>query len=163
TRSRSARHSTPWAIRAGGSSNGSSAVTRATARSARPSTLRPARSPAASPAVSRKFVPSSWKERGLPRVLKSEMNFDEEQIGSLGERAIKLAADGAEAYRHALDALADDAAHDKQDRRDWALGQAVAAAAEPALALVRLATDLVDLCGEAVGRVEPRVQADVVA
>lgn len=93
------------------------------------------------------------------------------QAGSVGERAMKLAADGAEAYRHALDIgakLADDAAQgtlgvDHPDRRDWALGQAVAAAAEPCLALVRLATDLVDLCGEAVGRIEPRVQADVVA
>ncbi|MDX6481147.1 MAG: methenyltetrahydrofolate cyclohydrolase [Gaiellaceae bacterium] len=93
------------------------------------------------------------------------------QAGSLGERAVKLAEDDAEAYGHALDVsadLADDDVpatlpDDEQDRRDWALGQAVAAAAEPPLALVRLAADLAELCGEAAGRVEPRVQADVVA
>jgi formiminotetrahydrofolate cyclodeaminase len=84
------------------------------------------------------------------------------QAGSLGERAVKLASDDAEAYARALDVSAT-LADDKQERRDWALAQAVAAAAEPPLALVRLATDLVDLCGEAAGRVEPRVQADVVA
>jgi formiminotetrahydrofolate cyclodeaminase len=90
------------------------------------------------------------------------------QAGALRERAVKLADDSAQAYRRALDALADGTsglAHggNEQERRDWFLGQAVAAAAEPALALVRLATDLVDLCGEAAGRFEPRVQADVVA
>ena len=93
------------------------------------------------------------------------------QAASLADRAVKLAEDDAEAYRRALDVsadLADDDVHapladDEQDRRDWALGQAVAAAAEPPLALVRLAADLADLCGEAAGRVEPRVQADVVA
>jgi len=84
------------------------------------------------------------------------------QAGSLRERALKLAEDDAEAYRRALDVRAAPTG-DQQDKRDWALGQAVAAAAEPPLALVRLATDLVDLCGDAAGRVEPRVQADVVA
>lgn len=84
------------------------------------------------------------------------------QAGSLGERAVQLASDDAEAYARALDVSAT-LADDKQERRDWALAQAVAAAAEPPLALLRLATDLVDLCGDAAGRVEPRVQADVVA
>ena len=94
------------------------------------------------------------------------------QAGSIGERAVKLAEDDIEAYRRALrelgETLDDDdvpatLADDEQDRRDWALGQAVSAAAEPPLALVRLAADLVDLCGAAAGRVEGRVQADVLA
>jgi formiminotetrahydrofolate cyclodeaminase len=38
-----------------------------------------------------------------------------------------------------------------------------AAAAEPPLALARLATDVADLCATAGARVEPRVHADVAA
>src|SRR5207302_9938162 len=52
---------------------------------------------------------------------------------------------------------------DKQERRDWALGSAIAAAAEPPLALGRVAVDLAELCEEAAEKVEPRVRADVVA
>lgn len=84
------------------------------------------------------------------------------QAASIGERAVMLASDDAETYRRALDARAT-LADDKQERRDWALGQVVAAAAEPPLALARLAADLVDLCAAAADRVEPRVQADVFA
>ena len=47
--------------------------------------------------------------------------------------------------------------------RDWTLGRATAAAAEPPLALARLAADLAELCAAAGERVEPRVHADVAA
>jgi methenyltetrahydrofolate cyclohydrolase len=84
------------------------------------------------------------------------------QAESIRERAAALADEDAEVYRQALEARAAQA-DDKQERRDWALGRATAAAAEPPLALARLAADLAELCRAAAGRVEPRVQADVVA
>lgn len=84
------------------------------------------------------------------------------QAESLRERATTLVDADAEIYRRALEARATQG-DDKQERRDWALGRATAAAAEPPLALARLAADLAELCREAATRVEPRVQADVVA
>ncbi len=85
------------------------------------------------------------------------------QAEALRDRAVQLVDEDAEAYRLALEAraAADEAARPEQ--RDWALGQVTAAAAEPPLALVRLATDLAELCAAAAGRVEPRVHADVTA
>ena len=85
------------------------------------------------------------------------------QAESLRERAVQLVDEDAEAYRSALEAraAADEAARPEQ--RDWALGQVTAAAAEPPLALVRLAADLTELCAAAAERVEPRVHADVAA
>jgi methenyltetrahydrofolate cyclohydrolase len=84
------------------------------------------------------------------------------QAEALRERAAALADEDADAYRRALESRAAQP-DDKQERRDFALGRATAAAAEPPLALARLATDLADLCREAAERVEPRVRADVVA
>lgn len=84
------------------------------------------------------------------------------QAESLRERAAELADVDADAYRQALEAR-EAQADDKQERRDWALGRATAAAAQPPLALVRLAADLAELCRGAAERVEPHVQADVVA
>jgi formiminotetrahydrofolate cyclodeaminase len=84
------------------------------------------------------------------------------QAESLRERAAKLVDEDAEAYRQALEARAADESA-KQEQRDWALGRVTAAAAEPPLALARLAADLAALCGAAGGRVEPRVHADVAA
>jgi formiminotetrahydrofolate cyclodeaminase len=85
------------------------------------------------------------------------------QAEALRERAVQLAEDDAQAYRLALEAraAADEAA--KPEQRDWTLGQVTAAAAEPPLALARLAVDLTELCAAAGGRVEPRVHADVAA
>jgi methenyltetrahydrofolate cyclohydrolase len=85
------------------------------------------------------------------------------QAESLRERAARLVDDDAEAYRRALEAraAADDTA--KPEQRDWSLGQVTAAAAEPPLALARLAADLAELCAAAGDRVEVRVQADVAA
>ncbi|HET8558250.1 MAG TPA: cyclodeaminase/cyclohydrolase family protein [Gaiellaceae bacterium] len=85
------------------------------------------------------------------------------QAESLRERAAKLVDDDAEAYRRALEARAAADESSKPEQRDWSLGQVTAAAAEPPLALVRLAADLAALCAAAGDRVEPRVQADVAA
>ncbi|HLX31676.1 MAG TPA: cyclodeaminase/cyclohydrolase family protein [Gaiellaceae bacterium] len=84
------------------------------------------------------------------------------QAESLRDRAAQLSAEDAEAYRRYLE-LAANLKDDTQERRDWALGQALAAAAEPPLAIVRLAADLADLCHASAEKVEPRVRADVVA
>lgn len=83
------------------------------------------------------------------------------QAESLRERATGLVNEDAEVYRRALEARAaeDD---DKQERRDWALGRATAAAAEPPLALARIAADLAELCRASAERVEPRLRADLV-
>jgi formiminotetrahydrofolate cyclodeaminase len=83
------------------------------------------------------------------------------QAESMRERAVRLVDDDAEAYRRALEARAAADATAKPEQRDWSLGQVTAAAAEPPLALARLAADLAELCAAAGDRVEPRVQADV--
>jgi formiminotetrahydrofolate cyclodeaminase len=80
------------------------------------------------------------------------------QAESLRDRAIHLADEDAEVYRRALEARAD-RVEDTQERRDWALGRATAAAADPPLALVRLAADLAELCQAAAARVAPHVVA----
>ena len=85
------------------------------------------------------------------------------QAEALRERAIRLVDEDAEAYRQALEARAAADESAKPEQRDWALGRVTAAAAEPPLALVRLAADLADLCTAAGARVEPRVHADVAA
>lgn len=84
------------------------------------------------------------------------------QAESLRERAAALIDADADAYRLALEARRS-APTDRQERRDFALGRATAAAAEPPLRLARLAADLAELCGVAASRGEPRVQADVAA
>jgi methenyltetrahydrofolate cyclohydrolase len=85
------------------------------------------------------------------------------QAEALRERAAQLVEEDAEAYREALEAreAADETA--KPEQRDWALGRITSAAAEPPLALARLAADLATLCAAAGPRVEPRVHADVAA
>jgi formiminotetrahydrofolate cyclodeaminase len=85
------------------------------------------------------------------------------QAEALRERAVQLVDEDAEAYRLALEARAAADRAAKPEQRDWTLGQITAAAAEPPLALVRLGTDLAELCAAAAGRVEPRVHADVTA
>jgi len=85
------------------------------------------------------------------------------QADALRERAAQLVDEDADAYRKALEArdAADKPARPEQ--RDWALGNVTSAAAEPPLALARLAADLAALCAAAGARVEPRVHADVAA
>jgi methenyltetrahydrofolate cyclohydrolase len=85
------------------------------------------------------------------------------QAESMRERATRLVDEDAEAYRRALEARAAADGGGRPEQRDWSLGQVTAAAAEPPLALARLAADLAELCAAAGDRVEPRVQADVVA
>jgi formiminotetrahydrofolate cyclodeaminase len=85
------------------------------------------------------------------------------QAAALRERAVQLVDEDAEAYRQALEARAAADETAKPEQRDWALGQVTAAAAEPPLALARLAGDLAELCAAAGARVEPRVHADVAA
>jgi methenyltetrahydrofolate cyclohydrolase len=85
------------------------------------------------------------------------------QAEALRERALQLVDEDAEAYRLALEARAAADETARPEQRDWALGQITAAAAEPPLALARLAADLAELCAAAGARVEPRVHADVAA
>ena len=85
------------------------------------------------------------------------------QAEALLERAARLVDESAAAYSRALEARENSAPEEKQERRDWALGRATAAAAEPPLALARAAVDLAQLCAAAAGGVEPRVHADVAA
>src|SRR4051812_50037237 len=74
------------------------------------------------------------------------------QAEALRERALQLVDEDAEAYRLALEARAAADEKARPGQRDWALGQITAAAAEPPLALVRLAADLAELCAAAGGR-----------
>jgi methenyltetrahydrofolate cyclohydrolase len=83
------------------------------------------------------------------------------QAESLRERAAQLVDDDADAYQRALEARAAVDETEKPERRNWALGTVTAAAAEPPLALARLAADLAELCAASGARVEPRVHADV--
>lgn len=85
------------------------------------------------------------------------------QAEALCERAAKLVDEDADAYQRALEARAAVEETAKPEQRDWALGRVTAAAAEPPLALARLAGDLAELCAAAGERVEPRVHADVAA
>ena len=82
------------------------------------------------------------------------------QAEALRDRAAILVDEDAEAYRRALAARAEQPS-DKQERRDWALGRATAAALEPPLELIRVAADLAELCRESAPKVERGVQADV--
>jgi formiminotetrahydrofolate cyclodeaminase len=85
------------------------------------------------------------------------------QAEAMRERAVLLVDEDADAYRRALEARAAADETAKPEQRDWALGRVTAEAAEPPLALVRLAADLAELCAAAGTRVEPRVHADVTA
>ena len=85
------------------------------------------------------------------------------QAEALRERAAHLVDEDAEAYRRALEARAAADEKARPEQRDWSLGRITAAAAEPPLALARLAADLAELCAAAGARVEPRVHADVAA
>ncbi len=85
------------------------------------------------------------------------------QAESLRERALRLVDEDAEAYRRALEARAALDEGEPPERRDWALGRVTAAAAEPPLALARLAVDVADLCAATSVRAEPGVQPDVAA
>lgn len=86
------------------------------------------------------------------------------QAESLRERAAALVDEDAEAFRRALEAQKTSPDADPSaERRDFVLGQALAAAAEPPLQLARLAADVAELSAAVAERGEPRVHADAVA
>lgn len=84
------------------------------------------------------------------------------QAEALRLRAIELAQLDADAYQHALD-VRTTAATLSADRRDWAIGKAFAEAAEPPLALARLAADVADLARFVARNGDERVRPDVAA
>jgi formiminotetrahydrofolate cyclodeaminase len=85
------------------------------------------------------------------------------QAESLRDRATRLVDEDAEAYRRALEARETAETTGKPEQRDWALGQVTAAAAEPPLALARLAADLAELCAAAGARVDVAAAAALAA
>jgi methenyltetrahydrofolate cyclohydrolase len=84
------------------------------------------------------------------------------QADALLARAKPLGQIDAEAYLSALEAR-ESTAGLTADRRDWEIGRAYAAAAEPPLEIARIAADVADLAAEVAGQAEPRVRADALA
>lgn len=84
------------------------------------------------------------------------------QAEALRARAAPLAQRDAEVYDEAL-AVRDGAASLAPEQRDWEIGKAFAAAAEPPLEIARIAADVVELAVEVAQHGEPRVRPDVVA
>ena len=84
------------------------------------------------------------------------------QAEALRERSLALVQIDADVYRRALEVRAT-AAELPEDRRDWEVGRVLAEAAEPPLALCRLAADVAELARTVAGGGEPAVQADAVA
>jgi methenyltetrahydrofolate cyclohydrolase len=86
------------------------------------------------------------------------------QAWSLRERAIPLAHAAAERYEAALLARATTVGGpSERERRDFAIGQAFAKAAEPPLEIARIATDVTRLAVAVARNGEPKFQADAVA
>jgi formiminotetrahydrofolate cyclodeaminase len=84
------------------------------------------------------------------------------QAEALRDRAAPLAQRDAEAYATALEARR--AARDlPQERRDYAVGQAFAGAAEPPLEIARIAADVAELGAEVARAGSPAVRADAIA
>lgn len=84
------------------------------------------------------------------------------QADSLVARAAPLAQRDADEYERSL------AAREATDglspeRRDWEIGRAYAAAAEPPLEIARIAADVADLAAEVADHADPRVRADAAA
>jgi methenyltetrahydrofolate cyclohydrolase len=84
------------------------------------------------------------------------------QAAALRRRALDLAHVDAETYARALEVRAA-TADLPPERRDWEVGRAYAAAAEPPLALARAAADLADLARLVAEQAEPAVRPDAVA
>ena len=86
------------------------------------------------------------------------------QAQALCRRAHALAQDNSTAYHDARAALAEQGPPGQgSPQRDWSLGRAVAAAADPPLALARTADDVAQLARALAGHGAPDVRADVVA
>jgi formiminotetrahydrofolate cyclodeaminase len=84
------------------------------------------------------------------------------QADALLARAKPLAQLDADAYRSALGAR-HSAAELTATRRDWEIGRAYAAAAEPPLEIARIAADVAELAAEVADQAEARVRADAIA
>jgi len=84
------------------------------------------------------------------------------QADALRERSAPLAQRDADTYDAAL-AVRDATEALRADRRDWAIGQAFARAAEPPLEIARVAADIAGLAEAIAAGGHPRVRADVVA
>lgn len=84
------------------------------------------------------------------------------QADQLRARAAPLAQLDAEVYDQAL-AVRDGAAALSPEKRDWEIGKAFAAAAEPPLEIARAAADVAELAAEVAVSGDPRVRADAVA
>lgn len=84
------------------------------------------------------------------------------QADALRARAAPLAQLDADVYDRAL-AIRDGAAALPPEKRDWEIGRAFVAAAEPPLEIARVAADVAELAREVAGAGEPRVRADAVA
>jgi formiminotetrahydrofolate cyclodeaminase len=84
------------------------------------------------------------------------------QAELLRDRATPLAQRDAEAYAAALDARRSARAL-PPDRRDHALGQAFAGAAEPPLEIARIAADVAELAAQVAALGSQAVRADAVA
>jgi methenyltetrahydrofolate cyclohydrolase len=84
------------------------------------------------------------------------------QADALRARAAPLAQHDADVYERALWAR-DSAAALRPDKRDWEIGKAFAAAAEPPLEIARIAADVAELAAEVVRSGDQRVRADAVA
>jgi methenyltetrahydrofolate cyclohydrolase len=84
------------------------------------------------------------------------------QADALRARAAPLAQHDADVYDRALWAR-DVAAELPPDKRDWEIGKAFAAAAEPPLEIARIASDVAELAAEVARSGDQRVRADAVA
>jgi formiminotetrahydrofolate cyclodeaminase len=84
------------------------------------------------------------------------------QADALRARAAPLAQLDADVLDSAL-AVRDGAAALSPEKRDWEIGKAFAAAAEPPLEIARAAADVAELAAEVAVSGDPRVRADAVA
>ena len=84
------------------------------------------------------------------------------QADALGSRAAQLAQEDADCYDQAL-AVRDSAAALSPEKRDWEIGKAFAAAAEPPLEIARAAADVAELAAAVAVSGDPSVRADAVA
>jgi len=84
------------------------------------------------------------------------------QAEALRARAAPLAQRDAEIYNEAL-LVREGAAALPAEKRDWEIGKAFAAAAEPPLEIARTAADVAELAAEVAVSGDPRVRADAVA
>jgi methenyltetrahydrofolate cyclohydrolase len=85
------------------------------------------------------------------------------QAEALRARAAPLAQRDAEIYDQALVVRGGAAAALPAEKRDWEIGRAFAAAAEPPLEIARAATDVAELAADVAVWGDPRVRADAVA